>query len=210
MTYTINISNERLAATLSAACTFASDDPTRSHLCSVAIAVDDGRVAFVATNGHALARLHPIDARLTDKLEDQILALIPLTAAKTLAKRAKEHRKIAAPASISIEGNTATCVIGPDTVKVDLIKEKFPPYQAVIPAKRAQGEKDVAAVVGINPQYLAEAATAVQTFLGTKRSTTPLALSVGKGALDPVRIDACGGNTVDAGDATIVIMPMRL
>lgn len=197
----IELSAVSLELALRASLPFVSNDETRFHLASVALAVDGGRLAFVATNGHYLGRAIPAGVKMEGP--DRVLCLIPASEASALHKRVKLAIKSTAPCRLTIDGLQIGYRNGTDTYACRAIDSTFPAYQAVIPALRKSGDATVR--LGFNPRYFVDAMKACAGFIG--RSGEGVAIQIPASELDPVRFDAA---IPKVGEMTVVVMPMRL
>jgi DNA polymerase III sliding clamp (beta) subunit (PCNA family) len=208
----VTVNADQLNAALKATLPFVCKYPTRFHLATVAMVVDGGYLAFVATNGHALAR-----AVTTVKVpgDDRVLCLIPHASAKTMADRAKSLAKINAPLTIEVGTTIAKFSAGAlETMQFTHVDSVYPPYKTVIPESRTpiahiygakkQDIGEASPVIGFNPRYMVDACKAADAYTDNTRA---FRMSVPTGSLDPMRFDA---THPDHGSLTIVIMPMRI
>ena len=189
-----------LIAALAATAPSASTDETRFHLMGVAAVVEDGRLGFVATDGHRLTRVMTHAA--VSPTDTRVLAIIPLADIKSMLAMSKDCRKSVTPLAMAIAGGsdqTVTLTHAGRTIVSKAIKSTFPAYGAVVPAVT----RTAASCVGVNPAYFAEAMKACGLYCG---KSTGVKVALG-GALDPMRFDA---SSAHLGDVTVVVMPMRV
>lgn len=87
------------------------------------------------------------------------------------------------------------------------VEGKFPPVEQVIPCK-ASAEEKRAALFGMNPAYLGEAAQAFKLCgLSKYGSASGIRFTPGEDDCSPMRMDA---ETEDGCQVIVIIMPMRL
>lgn len=193
------IEPSRLALALKVVLPFASTDVSRPNLNGVAIVHDDGCLAFVATNGHALARLQLAD--LSYARGQGQLALLPLANAKALMQRAKGY-KVGTFRMLTKDDQVHARHSSGEWMNFDNGKGTFPPYDKVIPD--APG-KTACTELGVAPAYLGLVADAASLLAG-KRNARPLCVYPPADPLSPFRFDIADEGSY----LTCVVMPMRL
>lgn len=237
-----NATNDRTVVTLSkkearALLEFASDDPTRESLAGVCFRVaDDRKIEAIATDGHTLAML-----RSADPIGVDAPRVIPITissgyAIVPRAALARAAKSCGAKESIAIEfahdqtvRATLSCVplaggTPTSTATATCTDLQYPDVDAVLkcaPRRENEptenGEALGAAIVGVNPHYLARLALLSDAC----EQGSSVRLSIARGeyrqarlagdsnewlSVHPVRADVEGF----AASAIALIMPVRL
>lgn len=237
-TCALTLTRSRMLAGLKSAAAFVCQDPTRFHLCGVKIerAPSGGSLAFlrfVATDGHTLARADVPTTEITNApaWRDLIVDGESVAAAIKALRHTKKEAEHPVTLTIIDRGKGRVPVArltiakypegSSTTLDLKLIDADFPPYEQVIPARREQtservnnysdqrkSKRDAASLIGLQPFYVARAASAVQDFYGGKYpEARGMELSLPHSELDPVRVDF---HTPECGEFTAVIMPMRI
>lgn len=171
-----------------------SKDDRREHLACVRLAVVDGALDVVATNGSWLARWREpgVDVECGGR------GAVSVTSAGAKALAAALVAYGALPVEIDFDalrvGDAPIATLGPDA--------PYPQYDIVIPScTRKQTDAECA----FDAKYLADIARACLPLLGKTDSQRGLRFTSSGGALDPVVITLWREPRL-----TIVLMPVRL
>lgn len=167
-----------------------STNETLAHLNSVQISDGGDRLAFVATNGHMLARWRiPVlaDARPV------VSGLFPLEDVKTILVWLRGQM-----GNVSLDLATGAVVIGRRTLAVKLVDATFPCVEAVIP--KFVGPNHKLHAIGLGPDCVIPA---FQIF--SKADDRAFVALRFTGALDPIY---CTSSKVEG--LEVVIMPARM
>lgn len=175
---------------------FASKDPTRAHLASVAVA----KHALVATDGHRVIVVRTSRSRHDIPTSDE-MTLVPEVAVIAAIKIKGAYAIKVSADSLDVFAETWNLIA---SIPYKPLKDKYAPVAQVIPDMEATRKK-VTAFVNINPEYLAAGVKAMID-IGAYGTNRGIRYQVGQYELDPIRLD---GTTDDGATVTIIIMPMR-
>jgi hypothetical protein len=199
--------------TLRAVSLYQSEDLTRFHLNGVNAEINgDGRLRWIATDGHTLAKSEPCGscgvARRRESFIDsaQVKRLLAMIKPTNVADRQT-------PVVLTLSNTDLVCTVGNDQVtfaRPDI--GAFPPWREVTPESNNSSDKG-AGLINIAPRYLERAGKTMTYMHGSKAlqdkatHTEGYAISVPENDLAPIRLDH---SVADVGDLTVIIMPTRV
>ena len=192
---TLEISNQTLRAALVAAIPHVSEDWTRPHLNSVCVSVREGKLTICATDGHRLARWDEnTDAIGTFEI------LIPLDAAKTIAKFTAEKGIVDPMTTLLHDGKTLTVKRHERSATFQTVDAKFPMFEEVMPRSIGNTRPSL-----FNAEYMADACKAFKDaskVLGLKENAALFFEATGEN-------DPCLFTSEQITQLRVVIMPQR-
>lgn len=205
--------------------THAAKQTSRYAINGVLIERKAGRAVLAATDGHRMAIIEeppkPDDYQHDADDCPDLAVVVPADAIKALAVKMKDETvDVLKVGERPATGNEKADTIeqwqlstGGRTVNFDALPGNFPPYRDVIPSWKLSDDKDVARAIGLNPQYLADAADLIHRFakrLGEFESCRAMKWSH-QHATKPVVLDWRPAPDVDAQwRARVVLMPVTL
>lgn len=203
------IDNARnLGALLGAASLAMSKDATRPHLTGMLLESLEGRLRMVCTDGH---RLHRLDVPCSNNVPGLHVGasgiLIPAAAVKALIKALKAAPKANPGVELRVVGNALHVTLTDSTSTYQLDAEsRFPPYDRVIPGYADTPPLESRSRIGMNCQYVAEAAKACGVVHKLDGSQANMAMT-SAGELDPLVFRA---DCPSIADLTCIVMPARI
>jgi DNA polymerase-3 subunit beta len=172
------------ARQLVAANLFASKEQTRYYLNGIYMHAAEGRLIFVATDGHRLAR-HALEA--PDEAAGMPGIIIPRKTVGEIATMAQAAGKAGHPMQISVSASKIRVEAGTLVMVSKLIDGTYPDYSRVIPVKNAK-------TAFVESAAFAAALDRVSTISSERGRAVKLAMAEGKITLSV--------KNPDAGDAT--------
>ena len=188
-----------LARALTALEPFACDDGTRFHLCSFQYVDTKETLTLRATDGHKA-----IEIVLVKELPKGVKGAEQGTLNTGIVSREFFKRLVTLIKPVNKSAPDFGIISFADLLehhRIPLVEAIYPPFDHLMPKRRAHGEKATLSNVGIDPEYLGDACKALKTLkIGT------MEIQQG-GDLDPILLM---GTLSGEADVRILIMPMRI